>query len=118
MLDAGASVAIDADADERAIMVTEGAAELDGERLGPFSLYILAPGHRAVLSAASATRAMLMGGGAFATRRYVHWNFVSSSRERITQAKEDWIDRRFPLVPGDEEEFIPYPDVVKTVSYP
>ena len=118
MLGAGASVAIDADADERAIMVTEGEAELDGERLEPFSLYVLAPGHRAVLKAAHPTRAMLLGGGAFATPRFVHWNFVSSSRERITQAKNDWIDGRFPLVPGDEEEFIPYPPVVKTVSYP
>jgi redox-sensitive bicupin YhaK (pirin superfamily) len=118
LLDSGASLAIDADADERAIMVAEGRAELDGQTLEPFSLYVLAPGHRTVLNAASPTRAMLLGGGAFATPRFVHWNFVSSSRERITQAKQDWIDRRFPLVPGDEDEFIPYPAVVKTVSYP
>lgn len=118
MLSSGASLSIDAEADERAIMVTEGEAALDGERLEPFSLYVLAPGQQAVLKAASPTRAMLLGGGAFATKRFVHWNFVSSSRERITQAKNDWIDRRFPLVPGDEEEFIPYPPVVKTVSYP
>jgi redox-sensitive bicupin YhaK (pirin superfamily) len=118
MLDPGASLSIDAEADERAIMVTEGEAALDEERLEPFSLYVLAPGQQAVLKAASPTRAMLLGGGAFATKRFVHWNFVSSSRERITQAKNDWIDRRFPLVPGDEEEFIPYPPVVKTVSYP
>ena len=118
MLDRGASLQIDAEADERAVMVTEGAAELDGERLEPFSLYVLAPGHRAILKASSPSRAMLLGGAAFATKRHVHWNFVSSSRERITQAKEDWIERRFPLVPGDEEEFIPYPAVVKTVSYP
>ncbi len=118
MLNAGASVAIDAEADERAIMVTEGEAELDGERLDNFSLYVLAPGHQAVLRASGASRAMLLGGGAFATHRYVHWNFVSSSRERITQAKQDWIERRFPLVPGDEEEFIPFPEVVRTVSYP
>ena len=118
MLSAGASMAIDAEADERAIMVTEGEAELDGQRLEHFSLYVLAPGHEAVLRASSPSRAMLLGGGAFATHRYVHWNFVSSSRERITQAKQDWIDRRFPLVPGDEEEFIPFPEVVRTVSYP
>jgi redox-sensitive bicupin YhaK (pirin superfamily) len=118
MLSSGASLSIDAEADERAIMVTEGEAALDEERLEPFSLYVLAPGQQAVLKAASPTRAMLLGGGAFATKRFVHWNFVSSSRERITQAKNDWIDRRFPLVPGDEEEFIPYPPVVKTVSYP
>lgn len=118
MLNAGASVAIDAEADERAIMVTEGEAELDGQRLDNFSLYVLAPGHEAVLRASGPSRAMLLGGGAFATHRYVHWNFVSSSRERITQAKQDWIERRFPLVPGDEEEFIPFPEVVRTVSYP
>ena len=118
MLSAGANVAIEADADERAVMVTEGAAELDGAALEPFSLYVLAPGHQAVLKAASPARAMLLGGEAFPTRRHVYWNFVSSSKERIQQAKEDWIDRRFPLVPGDEEEFIPFPEVVKTVSYP
>ena len=44
---------------------------------------------------------MLMGGEAFATRRHVYWNFVSSSKDRLQQAKEDWIERRFPLVPGD-----------------
>jgi len=71
-----------------------------------------------VLTAASPTRAMLLGGEAFATRRHVYWNFVSSSKDRIQQAKEDWIERRFPLVPGDEEEFIPFPAVPKTVSYP
>ncbi len=117
-LDSGARLAIDAEADERAIMVTEGEAELDGQPLEPFSLYVLAPGHRAVLKASRPTRAMLMGGGAFDTPRHVYWNFVSSSKERIQQAKEDWIERRFPLVPGDEEEFIPFPAVPKTVSYP
>ncbi|MCL6683641.1 pirin family protein [Sphingomonas alba] len=118
ILDAGASVSIEAEADERAIMVTEGEAALDGEQLEPFALYVIAPGHQSILKASIPTRAMLLGGGAFATPRFVHWNFVSSRRERITEAKNDWIERRFPLVPGDEEEFIPYPPVVKTVSYP
>ncbi|MFL6786557.1 MAG: pirin family protein [Sphingomicrobium sp.] len=118
LLDSGASLAIDAEADERAIMVTEGDAELDGERLEQFALYVLAPGHQATLKASTPTRAMLLGGGAFATPRHVYWNFVSSSRDRLRQAKEDWIERRFPLIPGDAEEFIPFPEVVKTVSYP
>jgi len=61
---------------------------------------------------------MLMGGQAFATPRHVFWNFVSSSRDRINQAKEDWKAQRFPLIPGDDKEFIPIPDVPKTVSYP
>jgi hypothetical protein len=61
---------------------------------------------------------MLLGGEAFATPRHVWWNFVSSSRERISQAKHDWQSGAFPRVPGDEHEFIPIPAVAKTVSYP
>ena len=117
-LGAGASLPIDADADERAVMLTEGAASLDGRQLALFSLYILAPGAVMTLRADSAARALLLGGAAFATKRHVWWNFVSSSRDRINQAKDDWTQRRFPLVPGDEEEWIPIPAVPKTVSYP
>jgi len=117
-LDAGASVPIDAEADERAVMLIEGAAQLDGQPLEPFALYVLKPGLAARLTATASARAMLLGGGAFATPRHVMWNFVSSSRDRLKQAKEDWIARRFPLIPGDEEEYIPYPAVPKTVSYP
>ena len=118
MLDAGASVPIDAGADERAVMVVEGAATLDGQVLEPFTLYVLAPGQTMALKASAAARIMLLGGEAFSTKRHVFWNFVSSSRERINQAKEDWKAMRFPLVPGDDKEFIPFPEVVKTVSYP
>ena len=117
-LAAGGSVPIDAEADERAVMVIGGQAELDGEALDEFALYILKPGHAATLSSGAGGRAMLLGGGAFSTRRYVYWNFVSSSRERIEQAKQDWIEQRFAKVPGDEAEFIPFPAVPKTVSYP
>ena len=81
-------------------------------------LYILAPGQAMTLKADSPSRIMLLGGEAFATKRHVFWNFVSSSRERINQAKEDWKARRFSLVPGDEEEFIPLPEIPLTVSYP
>ncbi len=117
-LDAGAGIPIDAEADERAVMIAEGDASLDGQPLEQFALYVIAPGHAAILKASSQARAMLMGGGAFATPRHVYWNFVSSSRDRIAQAKEDWIERRFPLIPGDAHEFIPFPAVPKTVSYP
>ncbi|MGZ2411935.1 redox-sensitive bicupin YhaK (pirin superfamily) [Sphingomonas sp. F9_3S_D5_B_2] len=118
MLGLGSSIPIDADADERAVMLVEGAAELDGQALQLFTLYVLQPGHAARLTSAEGGRAMLMGGEAFTTRRYVFWNFVSSSRERINQAKEDWKAMRFPSVPGDDQEFIPLPAVPKTVSYP
>lgn len=55
-------------------------------------------------------RIVLLGGAPLDGRRYIHWNFVSSSRERIEQAKRDWKERRFPRVPGDEVEFVPLPD--------
>jgi hypothetical protein len=61
---------------------------------------------------------MLCGGEAFRTPRHVWWNFVSSSRDRIRAARDDWTANRFPTVPGDDEEFIPLPAVPKTVSYP
>jgi redox-sensitive bicupin YhaK (pirin superfamily) len=115
-LSAGGSIPVEAEADERAVMLVGGSAELDGQALEPFMLYVLAPEHEARLSGDG--RLMLMGGGAFKTPRYVFWNFVSSSRDRINQAKEDWKAQRFPLVPGDDKEFIPFPEVVKTVSYP
>jgi len=114
----GGSIPIDAEADERAVMLVGGAAELDGQKLEPFTLYVLRPGHAARLTSASGGRIMLMGGEAFPTRRYVFWNFVSSSRDRINQAKADWKALRFPLIPGDDQEFIPLPEVPLTVSYP
>jgi redox-sensitive bicupin YhaK (pirin superfamily) len=118
LLGGGSSLPIDAMTDERAVLVTEGDASLDGDRLEPFTLYVLAPGQPMTLRAETPSRIMLLGGEAFSTSRHVFWNFVSSSRDRINQAKEDWKARRFPLVPGDEEEFIPLPEVPLTVSYP
>ena len=115
---AGATIPIDAEADERAVLVALGDASLDGERLDRYSLYILKPGQAMTLRADSDARVMLLGGEAFSTPRHVWWNFVSSSRDRINQAKQDWKDGKFPLVPGDSDEFIPIPEVPKTVSYP
>ena len=117
LLDAG-SIPVDADADERAVMLVGGDAELDGAPLEPFALYVLRPGHGAQLSSSGKARLMLMGGAAFATPRHVFWNFVSSSRDRINQAKADWKAQRFPTIPGDDQEFIPLPEVPLTVSYP
>jgi hypothetical protein len=117
-LDAGGAMPIDSDADERAVMLVGGEAELDGQPLELFALYVLRPSHKARLSSATGARLMLMGGQAFTTRRYVFWNFVSSSRDRLNQAKEDWKALRFDLIPGDDQEYIPLPEVPLTVSYP
>ena len=117
-LRADSAVPIDSDADERAIMLVGGEAAIDGQRLDPFALYVLKPGYTPVMSSTAGGRAMLLGGQAFRTPRHVFWNFVSSSRDRINAAKADWKAQRFPLIPGDDQEFIPIPEVPKTVSYP
>src|SRR3546814_886142 len=118
LMNAGASIPIEAEADERAVVVALGDATLDGEALERYSLYILKPGEAMTLRAASDARVMLLGGEAFTTPRHLWWNFVSSSRDRINQAKQDWKDRKFPLVPGDSEEYIPLPGMPKTPAYP
>nr|WP_188645747.1 pirin family protein [Tsuneonella deserti] len=118
VLDAGGTVPIDANADERAVMLVGGEARIDGEPLEPYVLAILAPGAAMTLASDKGGRVMLMGGEAFATERHVWWNFVSSSRERINQAKDDWRAGRFAPIPGDSEEFIPIPQVPNTASYP
>lgn len=116
LMNAGATLPIDAEADERAILVAIGTASLDGERLETHSLYVLKPGQPMTLKADSDCRVMLLGGEAFSTPRHVWWNFVSSSRDRINQAKADWKAGSFLLVPGDSEEFIPIPEIPLTKS--
>ena len=116
LMSSGASVPIDAEADERAILVALGSASLDGQRLDTHSLYILKPGQVMTLRAESDCRVMLLGGEAFKTHRHVWWNFVSSSRDRINEAKADWKAGLFPLVPGDDKESIPIPEVPLTRS--
>jgi hypothetical protein len=117
-LGAGGAIPVEAEAGERAVMLVGGDAELDGASLEPFVLYVLKPGHAGRLSSAGGGRIMLMGGQAFPSRRYVFWNFVSSSRDRINHAKEEWKAMRFAPIPGDDQEFIPIPEVPTTVSYP
>lgn len=116
-LDAGGAVPIDAGADERALYVAAGEASLDGLPLLAMTLYVLRPGVQATLRSASGGRVMLCGGEAFATPRHVWWNFVSSRAERIEEAKRAWRAGEFAPVAGDGE-WIPLPDVPKTVSYP
>lgn len=115
----GGHVPIDPSADERALYVSGGDAALDGVALLPQTLYVLRPGISATLMSVDGGRVMLCGGEAFTSPRHVWWNFVSSTQDRLMQAREDWEAMRFPLIPGDDEEFIPIPQGrPKTVSYP
>lgn len=114
----GGAVPIDPAAEERALYVAEGDADLDGLPLEPMVLYVLRPGIRATLRSFGGGHVMLCGGAPMDGPRHVWWNFVSSRRDRIEQAKTDWKAQLFPLVPDDAVERIPLPDVPMTVSYP
>ncbi|WP_062732533.1 pirin family protein [Sphingobium abikonense] len=115
----GGRIAIDPSADERALYVSGGDAALDGMTLTPQTLYVLRPGTSATLMSVDGGRIVFCGGEAFSSPRHVWWNFVSSRQDRLMQAREDWDAMRFPLIPGDDQEFIPIPQGrPKTVSYP
>jgi len=106
---AGGELPLPGEHQERAAYVVEGAVRCGAERVEALHMIVFVPGSAPVLQAESAARVMLLGGAPIDGERHIWWNFVSSSRERIEQAKRDWKGGRFPPVPG-ETEFIPLPD--------
>jgi redox-sensitive bicupin YhaK (pirin superfamily) len=104
----GASAPLDPEQEERAIYVAEGEVDIAGETFEGPRLLIFRPGDRITVRALRRARLMLLGGAALEGPRYIWWNFVSSRKERIEQAKEDWKTGRFAPVPN-ETEFIPLP---------
>jgi len=106
----GASVKIPADAEERAIYTLDGDVSISGDRFPAERLLVFRPGDELVVSSERGAHFMLFGGASLGSPRHIWWNFVSSSKERIEQAKQEWKTGRFDIVPGDEEEFIPLPD--------
>ncbi len=106
----GASVRIPAEAEERAIYTLEGEVSIAGDRFPPERLLVFKPGDEIVVSSENGAHFMLFGGASLGSKRYIWWNFVSSSKERIEQAKEEWKTGRFDIVPGDDKEFIPLPE--------
>ncbi|KAA3450653.1 hypothetical protein C7I87_10215 [Mesorhizobium sp. SARCC-RB16n] len=106
----GASVKIPADAEERAIYTLEGEVSISGDVFPAERLLVFRPGDEIVISSPTDAHFMLFGGASLGSQRYIWWNFVSSSKERIEQAKQEWKTGRFDIVPGDEKEFIPLPE--------
>lgn len=107
-LQAGQSLALP-ESEERAVYVAEGKLMI-GETLVPeHSMAILRSGTNVHISARSEALIVLVGGENVG-ERFIEWNFVSSRKERIEQAKRDWKQGAFPTVPGDDEEFIPLPE--------
>jgi hypothetical protein len=106
----GAVLPLDADYEERAVYVASGEIDIAGDTFREGRLLVFRPGDRISILATSQSRLMLLGGEPMDGPRHIWWNFVSSSKERIAQAKEDWPRKRFAIVPGDEKDFIPLPE--------
>ncbi|MEQ9813832.1 MAG: pirin family protein [Azospirillaceae bacterium] len=95
--------------EECGLYVVSGAIALDGQRFGDGTLVVIRPGARGAATALDPSRVMVLGGDAMDGHRHIWWNFVSSSKERIEDAKADWKAGRFDPVIGDDE-FIPLPE--------
>jgi redox-sensitive bicupin YhaK (pirin superfamily) len=105
----GASLPIPDDHDERGCYVAEGQLTIAGEPVEAGNMAVLEPGVAARLESPGGARVLLLGGATADGLRHIWWNFVSSSMQRMEQAKQDWRAGRFPAVPG-ETEFIPLPE--------
>ena len=108
-LEAGTTIPVDDQHQERAVYVVEGTVACGARSLAPGMMAWLRPGVPSTVRAVTPARLLLIGGGALAGERHIYWNFVSSSLERIERAKDDWRQGRFARVPGDDVEFIPLP---------
>lgn len=108
-LDAGAALQLPDEHEERAVYVVHGAVECEGTSAGPGRLLAMRPGSKPMIRASAASRVMLLGGDRLDAPRHMDWNFVSSSKERLEHAKQEWRAQRFPKVPGDEQEWIALP---------
>ncbi len=104
----GGALGLPPSAGERAVYVVQGDVAVDGAPVAAGQLALLEPAKESMLGAAGEARVMLLGGDTFPSPRYIWWNFVGSSPERIERAKDRWKRRQFPDVPG-ETEFMPLP---------
>lgn len=106
----GAVLPLDPDYDERAVYVASGQIDIAGVTFEAGRLLVFKPGDRISILAVSNARLMLLGGEPMDGPRHIWWNFVSSSKDRIEAAKADWRAGKYPVVPGDDKEFIPLPE--------
>lgn len=109
-LEPGFELELPTEHQERAVYVVDGAIRCGAERANRGRMLVFSPGVPVALEAETPARLMLLGGAPIDGERHIYWNFVSSKRERIEQAKRDWSEGRFPKVPGDELESVPLPE--------
>jgi hypothetical protein len=110
LLRAGASLPLDADHEERALYIVDGTVDIAGDKFEAGRLLVFKPGDRVTIKAATDAHFVIVGGAPMDGPRHIWWNFVSSRKERIEQAKAEWTAGHFGKVPGDEIEFIPLPE--------
>ena len=107
-LDAGADLLLPAGIDELAVYVVNGDIDIGDCPVTASRMAVIEAGSDAVARARTTTKLMLLGGASLPGQRYLWWNFVSSSKERMEQAKKDWREQRFGEIPG-ETELMPLP---------
>jgi hypothetical protein len=110
VLSPGAILPLDAEYDERAVFLVSGRVDIAGQTFEPGQLLVFKPGDRISILAETNSRLMVLGGETMDGPRHIWWNFVSSSKDRIEAAKDDWKRGRFAIVPGDETEFSTLPE--------
>jgi redox-sensitive bicupin YhaK (pirin superfamily) len=111
--EAGGALHYPAEHEERALLIIEGEVHIGNEEVevhGPGAMLALEPGEEVTLYTDAPARVMLLGGAPLDGPRHIWWNFVSSDKERIERAKQEWKDGKFGTIPGDDEEFIPLPE--------
>jgi hypothetical protein len=109
-LRAGSTLPLDADHEERAFYVIDGTVDISGDKFEPGRLLVFRPDDKVTITAATDAHFVIVGGAPMDGPRHIWWNFVSSRKERIEQAKAEWAAGHFGKVPGDEIEFIPLPE--------
>jgi redox-sensitive bicupin YhaK (pirin superfamily) len=102
-------LALEPEHDERGVYLVDGDLSLDGEPLEVASMAVLTPGETVTLASAQGATVMLLGGEKLDGERFIEWNFVASSREKIERAKLAWTNQEMGKVPG-ETEWIPLPE--------
>ncbi len=112
-LDAGSTLEIPPAYAERALYLIEGTLRIGGQSISAPVFPVFSPG-KVVIEAVTPAHVILLGGDPLPEPRYIWWNFVSSSKDRIEQAKEDWKAQKFGKIPGDEKEFVPLPEIQKS----
>lgn len=106
----GSELALPTEHEERAVYVVAGALCCGDQRAEAGRMLVIAKDANLILRADDAARVVMIGGAPLDGARHIYWNFVSSSKQRIEDAKRDWEQNRFPTVPGDELERIPLPE--------